>query len=520
MEWEENSTITRIMEKEISRLNKEFEGLYTKGEMRMRLLELKMVPKGTSAYESELKKITELFTKAGVDCSKFKKFTDFQAATDSFPEESEFAQKLINRLYSIYNEFPKSQMFIERIVRNLGDKEFSKDSVRLAIVKQFIKYTNYKTEAVKKLVISLVGKGEKIPTKERTDYVLDNIDENIFDVLQEKLDANKKRSLSLLKLADDLSKGRFRTNGRTRNDLYAFAIAFNMTCYVGLSHQVYDEKTDIEKNLFFDYYNDSLLRYISQDYKDNVTSFEAEPTGEGINIKNFAEVIYIYFLIKQNLSPKEKLERAEKLLERCILTKEDEERAISPTTQKTKAFKQDVLSEVFSLDEQELLDYILRKYTVPVEKCVVGEFSEKKNKFTFNNNQNTAKNLYDKYLKENAELYEQGLITPFSLELDEYDADFCDDEDFVSLLQKLNSFLELKTDIEKESDFVVTRTRLLVSFAYNFVSENNLSDCCFPEIYEMFTKKANKLLVKCRYQPISVKNIFDYLLITVVYLNK
>lgn len=87
-----------------------------------------------------------------------------------------------------------------------------------------------------------------------------------------------------LKLEDDLQSGNFRTNGRTRKDLYMFAFVFGMTSSFEKDDLEYDERTDIEKNLFQDYYTDNLLRHISDKYKKDSRRFDAEPSGAGIYI--------------------------------------------------------------------------------------------------------------------------------------------------------------------------------------------------------------------------------------------
>ncbi len=512
--------ITRVMQNELQKFNKEFQKLYTREHVLLQIMDLEKLV-GKSSYNSKLFSVKKILTSAGIDCSKFKTLNDYKKAATTFCSEEEFNSILIGKFYKLYQSFPKSQNFIERLVRRLGDDEFRSDSVRLAIVKQFIKYTDYGTMPVKNLVLSSCEKKSSMSKKEKTQYVLENIDESVFDILESSLTPENRRKYTLLKLADDLANARFRTNGRTRNDLYAFAMAFKMTCFVDLPGQIYDKRTDIEKNLFFDFYNDSLFRYISEDYCLNSTNFEAEPTGEGINLKNFAEVVYIYFMLKTEYTVSERLKKAEEIIKACALSKEEESFAILPTALDSMTFAEQVTNEVFTKNEDELVEYICKNYTVPVKGCLDDEFSEKKNKFTFASNQNTAYERYRYYIDEVSQyLNFDGRESILSIETDFLEGDFLEDEDFIKLIDTMNQMLRLTARSKGETQKEVTRTKLLVVFAHHFACTREFQHLSLPEFFELFSSQANKLLVECRYQTISANNIFDYLLIVALYINR
>lgn len=124
-----------------------------------------------------------------------------------------------------------------------------------------------------------------------------------------------------VKLADDFANGVFPTNNRlTREYLYWFAIIFGMTAVLKQEDE-FDAKTDIVKNLFEDYYCDNLMRFFSKRYEDTAkkSEFEREPTGEGINYKNYVEVIYLYYLNKQDssLTAGLRIDEAKKMIAEC-----------------------------------------------------------------------------------------------------------------------------------------------------------------------------------------------------------
>ena len=74
-------------------------------------------------------------------------------------------------------------------------------------------------------------------------------------------------------------------------------------------------KTDIKTNLFRDYYANNLMRFISEMYRGKLCEFELDPSGQGINYKNFAEMIYLYYISK-DCSPQDKIRLSSKMIER------------------------------------------------------------------------------------------------------------------------------------------------------------------------------------------------------------
>lgn len=196
---------------------------------------------------------------------------------------------------------------------------------------------------------------------------------NVADLYKnDKKDARKKAigDWELLKLCDDLAKGNFRPQGKTKVYLYYFAIMFDMT--FSLNQAQYDPIRDIEKNLFHDYYNDNLLRILEGDYAntDTNSTLEKEPTGEGINYKSFVEMIYLYFIFHKEFSmtPGERLDAAEKMIEECIkkARKKGNARKIS-ADEYTREYKNRV-KFLFDMERDKISDYIVENYLViPVE---------------------------------------------------------------------------------------------------------------------------------------------------------
>lgn len=123
-----------------------------------------------------------------------------------------------------------------------------------------------------------------------------------------KYAASRKQKWSLLGLVSDLAEGNFYTNGKTRRDLYDFAILMQM------QPDAEDPCLDLEKNLFEDYYNDNLALYLKEPSQSS--RYENEPAGEGINYKNYVETLYLYYLKRQDLpyNPGERLDQIERMI--------------------------------------------------------------------------------------------------------------------------------------------------------------------------------------------------------------
>lgn len=139
-----------------------------------------------------------------------------------------------------------------------------------------------------------------------------------FDKVNQRYkDANKRpRSdeddITVLQLIDDLAAGFFDDQRLTREKLYIYAIAFKMSFFTGAQNEIFLPETDIQKNLFYEYYADNLVNDFNNQTR---RKSEKEPNGYGINYKNFAEIIFLYYIRKSEMSPKEKLQAAYQTIE-------------------------------------------------------------------------------------------------------------------------------------------------------------------------------------------------------------
>lgn len=345
------------------------------------------------------------------------------------------------------------------------------------------------------------------------------------DSYSEKKKDKKKQKLKqfrLLKLADDLATGKFRTNGKTKMDLYAFAIAFGMTYSADRENDDYDPERDIEKNLFHDYYNDNLLRYISGDYTSNSSDYEAEPTGEGINYKNFAEVIYLYYIHREDMRPGEKLERANALIDRCVQNANDEGGAknIDALEDWTSLFKDNFVERMLNLDETELEEYILENYYIPSN-----EELKSRSKITAASEEHRAYDNYCYILDSMKDMNSVNQLEEmdYGIDIDDFEYENIDDSSFTDVLRRLDDMLYPRKRgrgiFEVNDNERVTRTDLIRVFYYYYhmdvISAGEMLS--LPALYDDFCDRINQYLEEARYQKISEKNIFDMFVIFSLY---
>ena len=234
------------------------------------------------------------------------------------------------------------------------------------VVKQFIKYGNYLADAGysgRKTICDYVK--EKTGQKITDEIVLAELDDGVFGGLATATRAQRRADgkFGLLKTADDLASGKFRAEGATKKSLYLFAMVYGMTYYSGDEDtaEIIDFRTDIETNLFRDYYANNLMRFISDVYRGRLCEFEVDPSGQGINYKNFAEMIYLYYISK-DCSPQDKIRLSSEMIKRVqdsqLKQGKKDTDAIGGTVFYRDLFSEDILSK----PEYEFEEFICENY--------------------------------------------------------------------------------------------------------------------------------------------------------------
>ena len=193
---------------------------------------------------------------------------------------------------------------------------------------------------------------------------------------------NKKNRWELLQVCNGLAMGNFKNNGNTRICLYQFAIMFGMTIALKDGDER-DPVRDISKNLFEDFYCDNMARFLDAEFNESkyARTIEREPSGEGINLKNFAEAIYIYYLYRQDLklTPGQRIDQAQRDIEKCIRNAKKENRPVT-TEQKrvfTSVYRQQMVDVIIDAEPAELVDKVGACYHIDPQGAIrTNQFSD------------------------------------------------------------------------------------------------------------------------------------------------
>lgn len=345
-------------------------------------------PDAAPFREQELKDLCD-------DCDiDFEQLMRNHSLLNSLKTKEKLETDFFRVLHDAYKQTPSAGDYMERLVRILAP-EYEKDTVRTAILKKFIlgageDWKIYSTKAIFSWAKEQMDEADKhqydtADSEMKLKMVVSVLNDSIF----ENPKFQKERDLGLLKLCDDFANGTFRNNGgKTRVYLYYFAFMFGMASgneedrcpkdktvtlrlkdETGICHE--KRYPDINAWLFEDYYCDNFIRFLADDYKDPKygRAYEKEPSGEGINYKNFAECIYLYYLIRKDLykRPAEGIEKAEEKIAECIKEALKEENSVGQEelSENDTFFYQDQFYEhMISLKKEELVGYVIHKFNV------------------------------------------------------------------------------------------------------------------------------------------------------------
>lgn len=255
-----------------------------------------------------------------------------------------------------------------------------------AETEQKIKESEQKIKESEQKIEELSGKLVNL-NREITDE--QNRIKNDVNRLKERIKSARDK-YRLLQMADDIADGSFRGGGATKKQLYLLAMAFNMKYFPEKPVEKPENKDDtlksqadiydIEKNLFVDFYNNNIMRFVSDEYEEKANAFELDPSGQGINYKNFAEMIYIYY-IYQDMPATEKIKKSNEMIERWRGHR-------LPHVYSTVLYKQMFTYEIVNMSEDKFDKFIEKNYDC---RCVTPILAQ--------NSQNTAFEIYSSIVK-------------------------------------------------------------------------------------------------------------------------
>lgn len=319
--------------------------------------------------------------------------------------------------------------------------------------------------------------------------------------------------------SDNLAKGKFGKSKAIRKPLYYFAFAFNMKYYSGTHQADYDKEKDIKKKLFEDYYSDNLISYLSVDSAEKA---EAEPSGYSINFKNFAEVIYLYYLNKEGMTQAKKLSHAETVIDKIKKSESGKGRNYNAELF-TGDYCRKLNEEIFGLEEGELENYITDNFY-----CDDSYMNSHLGVLAISDEQRTSFDEYKKIVNEinkthTAYCNDKGYYIRYCENFDFVapPEPYSSDERFCKLIDRIKRKIRTDRVLTVEDNTAVTRTKMIVAYYYLYcdkcLSLQDNINTGLDRIYSDFERELNDILENSGYQKISPKNIFDSVIIIFAY---
>ena len=551
-------TITRRMDAVLNELDDEFKALYTMDDFENTINELKE-NENTSRKKSIVKKLKKMlknssinFDETSEDIAYYENLIE-QNRSNIAETVNDVTDSMIYKLYTKFQEYPTPEEYMKRIVDKLCNKEdgWENDTLRLRILKQFIKYGNYLKDAgfggrmhIRRFVANTIRKRLNTVTDEDVwNYLSDKVFDSLNDANDDQRNPEAKR---LLKVADDLATGKFRAEGATKKSLYLFAMVFNMTYHCGEDNSTVESDTlrdydsDIVKNLFNDYYSNNLMRFLTEDYRGRRGEFEREPSGQGINYKNFAEMVYLYYISK-DYTPEEKIKLSNKMINSLKRTQIIENPPLQHESDdgETEYYKELFSEDILRLEEAEFEKFICENYNHDTNRGThrIGVLQLKtEQQSAFLEYQGILNMIDEKYRRigirwENSDCYvicdllnpddEDTIIRFNDIRKKHKDINDKKFEEFKELLRSINSFMSYNY-FESISNKNVSRTSMIAAWYHYFnlkkTEENKDTRLSFQEVFDEFNESIKYHLAQSNYQPLNGKNIFDVMMVFASYL--
>ena len=545
--------ITRRMERVENDIQSLFTNLYCKKDFLYLLVEAKNAM--TDRRPFVLKKLAQKLNNVGISCEYGKSFAYYKKivmSSDIPDNTSAVNKKLIGALRDIYSAYPRPKEFMGRIVDLLDPDSIGRGSLKLRILRRFMKTVN--VEDNKKYY------SETLASKDIYD-----VDESIFDNLDEA-SKTKKDYAPLAKAAYNLAEGNFISPTTTKEQLFLFAFAYDMRYYVSVDADDYVLRKDVEKHLFEDYYCDNLTRYLYLEDGGKSGNSDKEPSGVGLNPKNFIDVTFIYYLNKEGLSASQRVSGFYNTVNKVKNAWKNEHEYIEAQKSvfeniPTAVYQQKIDTVISGLDEESFANYLIENYYCDVRYNYIGNSGELQIgykglfelQFAINSayaqyadilaliksllnlpenaelakiNSDTVKNseddefAYGVYLNENKFELKRNVLST-DLECFEFDVAEGQNE-FLAIIKNIEKRLSLEQAFAADQAIEVTRTKLIAAYYHYYCLENGSDDRenrwrSFQDVYDDFSSCINSYLADAGFQKINAKNLYDVFVIFFAY---
>lgn len=214
--------------------------------------------------------------------------------------------------------------------------------LKLATVPNFVFTKEEETKLISELIKATSNYLKQINILKDNKYK--NLGQIFEQAVKDKLKL-KNRDAELLKISQKLADVDF--NPQDKKYLYLFAFAFDME-YGGAV-----KERNIE-NLFEKIFS-------ANSFKNFVASNSYNLNCEGINIKNYVEVSYLWWLNQKKIPTAERLEKAEKFIDKCFKTAKNNKILIPSMST---LFYKDNIAQILKQAETDFQSFLLRNYRI------------------------------------------------------------------------------------------------------------------------------------------------------------
>lgn len=539
-------TLTQRMASVVQELKDQYTDLISTMDFRMKLRRLQVcAPDEAATVRMEL---TNLFHKCGIESAKYNQPVQYYEKLlqeVSVPTPQELTHQVYQSFLGEFskNPYPLPEDYIARQVKDKIDPAWRDDTLRLQILKKFIRDADglraagYSMSGIKTYLQEKTGKK---PLTEQN--VPDALDDGVFDLLNGAAPrlVRKNGKYGLIKVANDLAGGKFGNANVVREEIYLFAAVFGLTYSTDDPEEIIVPENrghNIERVMFCDYYTNNVMRYVSdQHWHIRDGGEEPNPVGRGINYKNYMEAIYLYYLQRTDLTPAEKLSRVYAMAQKVHTEfKEDGRHKAIPQDKATLQYREDFKHHTLETEE-EFAAFLIGNYdcSVPPEGTRIFEVEAE---------QNTAAKVYQELLQD-AESYgvsaadrrNRGLV--FLMEevdtqrIEEFRerlrAGECRIEDLDDKTRFDLLLYEVDRDLLKQmgpnalKDQIVSRADILRLFYQLYINLCGQDDDrriwrSFQDVYDDFTDQVNLYLKEALLMPVNGRNLYDLILIYSAY---
>lgn len=526
--------LTRIAKNNYEILDTVISRLYSKDDFKKRILTLADCKK--SEYPSLCSEIVKMYKNIGIECEAKQSPQYYESLLNTVPKDvlcetkDDLNSKILETLYNTYKDFPAPAQIMKRILDNCGSEEFkNEETLRVRILKEFLKHADAMKIAGKKGEAAV----KKYIKKNGKNTIFD-VDDGVFELLKSANKDQLKDTYSLLVLSQELAEGKFKNSGASKEPLYLLAIVLGMKYYTPDSND-YCVGKDFVKNIFKDYYNDNLIRYITSYKNVNPSAYENEPLGLGVDYKNYAEALFIYYMNKPDFTPAEKIKCIYDMIDTIKAEGRDNEFQ-EPELSSTRSLKLSFMSTFLNLEEDELVDYILANYNFSTEsnqKPITDTFGQNSIAECYNSIVseiccclNVSPEAFIKYIENSKtttkkkDIEEEDFVS--ILELNQIDVEGLPffDEDFSILLNKVNQRLDIDKTFslyKATGETKISRTKLISAY-YHFYCVLNIDNPLeFSDVLNDFEIWLNSYLEQAGFCRLDYKNVFDMLVVFFAY---